>query len=129
MSKSKLFAAMAALTMLTSAAAFADMAPAKTADTAKGKAFVDAKGMTLYTFDKDSDGKSACNGPCATNWPPLAAATDAKASGDWSVVTRDDGSKMWALKGKPVYTFAKDTKPGDTTGDGFLNGAWHIAKP
>jgi predicted lipoprotein with Yx(FWY)xxD motif len=85
--------------------------------------------MTLYTFDKDAGGKSACNGPCATNWPPLMAAADAKASGDWTIVTRDDGSKMWALKGKPLYTFAKDTKPGDTTGDGFLNGAWHIAKP
>ncbi len=47
------------------------------------------------------------------------AAADAKASGDWTIVTRDDGSKMWALQGKPVYTFAKDTKPGDTTGDGF----------
>ncbi len=129
MSKSKIFAAVAALAMLTSAAAFADMAPAKTAETSKGKAFVDATGMTLYTFDKDSVGKSACNGPCAANWPPLAAASDAKASGDWTVVTRDDGSKMWAFKGKPVYTFAKDTKAGDTNGDGFLNGAWHIAKP
>jgi len=88
-------------------------------------------GMTLYVFDKDAagSGKSTCNGPCATNWPPLMAAADAKASGDWTIVTRDDGSKMWALKGKPLYTFAKDTKPGDTTGDGFLNGAWHIAKP
>ncbi len=129
MSKSKIFAAVAALAMLTSAAAFADMAPAKTADTSKGKAFVDAKGMTLYTFDKDSDGKSVCNGPCTANWPPLATAADAKASGDWTIVTRDDGSKMWALKGKPVYTFVKDTKAGDTNGDGFLNGAWHIAKP
>lgn len=105
--------------------AMAADAPAKLAN----GALVDAKGMTLYTFDKDSDGKSACNGPCATNWPPLMAAADAKASGDWTIVTRDDGSKMWALKGKPLYTFAKDTKPGDTTGDGFLNGAWHIAKP
>ena len=92
---------------------------------------VGPNGMTLYTFDRDTagSGKSACNGPCATNWPPLMAAADAKASGDWTIVTRDDGSKMWALKGKPLYTFAKDTKPGDTTGDGFLNGAWHIAKP
>src|ERR1700754_3078255 len=110
----KIFAA-TALTAVLSTAAFA-MDPAKIADTPKGKAYVDAKGMTLYTFDKDSAGKSACNGPCATNWPPLMAAADAKASGDWTIVTRDDGSKMWALKGKPVYTFAKDTKPGDTTG-------------
>ena len=125
---SKTFAAIAAVSlMLASSAAFAQAA--KVADTPAGKAYVDAKGMTLYTFDKDSAGKSACNGPCATNWPPLMAAADAKASGDWTIVTRDDGSKMWALKGKPLYTFAKDTKPGDTTGDGFLNGAWHIAKP
>ncbi|MES2603168.1 MAG: hypothetical protein V4602_20400 [Pseudomonadota bacterium] len=125
---SKTFAAIAAISlMLASTGAFAQAA--KVADTPAGKTYVDAKGMTLYTFDKDAGGKSACNGPCATNWPPLMAAADAKASGDWTIVTRDDGSKMWAYKGKPLYTFAKDTKPGDTTGDGFLNGAWHMAKP
>ena len=124
----KISLSFAAILLLTSAV-FAQMAPAKTADTSKGKAFVDAKGMTLYVFDKDATGKSNCNGPCATNWPPLKAAADAKASGDWSVVTRDDGTKQWAYKGKPLYVWAKDAKPGDTTGDGFLNGAWHIAKP
>src|SRR3954470_486133 len=73
-------------------------APAKVADTSKGKALVDAKGMTLYTFDRDTAGKSACNGQCAQNWPPLMAADGGAASGDWSVVTRDDGSKQWAYK-------------------------------
>lgn len=125
---SRTFAALAAVTfMLASSAAFAQAA--KVADSSKGKIYVDAKGMSLYTFDKDSAGKSACNGQCATNWPPLMAAADAKPSGEWTIVTRDDGSKMWAYKGKPLYTFAKDTTPGDTTGDGFLNGAWHLAKP
>ncbi|MCY1412534.1 Secreted repeat [compost metagenome] len=90
---------------------------------------VDAKGMTLYTFDKDSDGKSACNGQCATNWPPLMAAEGAKADDDdWTVVTRDDGGKQWAYYGKPLYTFIQDQKPGDKTGDGKM-GVWHIAKP
>jgi predicted lipoprotein with Yx(FWY)xxD motif len=97
--------------------------------TVKGGMFVDAKGMTLYTFDKDAGGKSACNGPCATNWPPLMATADAKPMATWTVVTRDDGAKQWAYKGKPLYTWAKDTKPGDTTGDGFMNGVWHVAKP
>jgi predicted lipoprotein with Yx(FWY)xxD motif len=125
---SRTFAAVAALTfILASSAASAQML--KTADTAKGKTFVDAKGMTLYTFDKDAGGKTACNGPCAQNWPPLMAAAGAKPTADLTIVVRDDGSKMWAYKGKPLYTFKKDTKPGDTTGDGFLNGAWHIAKP
>src|SRR5215203_5364172 len=99
--------------------AFAQTAePAKIADTDKGKALVDSKGMTLYIFDRDVAGKSNCNGQCATNWPPLMAASDAKASGEWTTVTRDDGSKQWAYKGKPVYTWVNDTKPGDTTGDG-----------
>ena len=91
---------------------------------------VGANGMTLYTFDKDAagSGKSVCNGPCATNWPPLMAAPGEAASGDFSIITRDDGSKQWAVKGKPVYYWAKDSKPGDKTGDGF-NNVWHVAKP
>jgi predicted lipoprotein with Yx(FWY)xxD motif len=52
----------------------------------------------------------------------------AKANGDWSVVTRDDGKKQWAFKGKPLYFWAKDMKPGEKTGDGF-NGVWHTATP
>jgi predicted lipoprotein with Yx(FWY)xxD motif len=113
---------------LLAAPAFAQMAPVKTADTAKGKALVDAKGMTLYVFDKDTAGKSACNGKCATIWPPLMAAADAKASGDWSIVTRDDGAKQWAYKGKPLYTWSKDKAPGDVAGDG-VNNVWRIAAP
>ena len=104
------------------------MAPAKVAETSKGKVLVDAKGMTLYTFDKDSAGKSVCNGTCAQNWPPLMADASAKASGDWSPVKRDDGSMQWAYKGHPLYTWVKDTKPGDTTGDG-VNNIWHVAAP
>ena len=102
--------------------------PAKVADTAKGKALVDAEGMTLYVFDRDTTGKSACNGPCAQNWPQLASPASAQVSGDWTVVARDDGAKQWAYKSKPLYTWAKDTKPGDVTGDG-VNSVWHIAQP
>jgi predicted lipoprotein with Yx(FWY)xxD motif len=109
-------------------AALAQTAPATTADTAKGKALVDGKGMTLYVFDRDATGKSNCNGPCATNWPPLPAATDAKASGAWTIIARDDGTKQWAYKGKPLYDWSKDAKPGDVTGDG-VNNVWHIAAP
>ncbi len=102
-------------------------APAAVAETGKGKALVDAKGMTLYTFDKDAAGKSACNGPCAQSWPPLMA-TSVSGPANWTAVTRDDGAKQWAYMGKPLYTWAKDTKAGDATGDGF-NNVWHIARP
>jgi predicted lipoprotein with Yx(FWY)xxD motif len=100
-------------------------APAKVAD----GVLTNPAGMTLYTFDRDAadSGKSVCNGPCATNWPPLLAAADAKGMGAWSIVTRDDGAKQWAYKGKPLYLWAKDQKPGDRTGDGF-NNVWRIAK-
>jgi predicted lipoprotein with Yx(FWY)xxD motif len=127
---SKTFSAITAAAFIcASSLAFAQMAPAKFADTAKGKALVDGKGMTLYTFDKDAGGKSMCNGPCADNWPPLMASADAKAMGDWTTLTRDDGKMMWAYKGKPLYTWKKDSAPGDTTGDGFSNGVWHMATP
>ena len=87
--------------------------------------------MTLYVFDKDKDvpGKSGCNGACADNWPALLASDADKGSGDWSIVMRDDGKKMWAYKGRPLYAWKNDKAPGDTDGDGKLNGAWHIAMP
>jgi predicted lipoprotein with Yx(FWY)xxD motif len=87
-------------------------------------------GMTLYVFDKDAanSGKSACNDDCAAKWPPLIATASDKASGDYSFVTRNDSTKQWAFKGKPLYLWVKDQKPGDTTGDG-VNNVWHTAKP
>ena len=100
------------------------VAPAKVAD----GMLVGPNGMTLYTFDKDAGGKSACNGPCAVNWPPLMATGSDMASGNYTLITRDDGAKQWAYKGQPVYYWIKDTKPGDKTGDG-VNSVWHIAKP
>ena len=95
-----------------------------------GGMLVGPKGMTLYTFDRDAagSGKSVCNGPCATNWPPLMAMDSDKPMGDYTVITRDDGKKQWAMKGKPLYYWAKDTKAGDMTGDGVANNSWHVIK-
>ncbi|MEJ6784549.1 COG4315 family predicted lipoprotein [Aminobacter sp. Piv2-1] len=122
----KTVASTLAVLFLSTAASLA-AEPAKVMDSSAGKIYTDAAGMTLYTFDKDSAGKSACNDDCAKNWPPLMAAADAKDEGEWTLVTRDDGSKMWAYEGKPLYTFAQDKKAGDVTGDG-KGGVWHVAK-
>ena len=119
-----LFLIPAAAALFAGCAAMAPPAPA----TASNGALVGPNGMTLYTFDRDAAGKSMCNGPCATNWPPLMAPAGASASGDWSVVARDDGSRQWAYKGKPVYYWIKDGKPGDRSGDG-VNNAWRLARP
>ena len=86
---------------------------------------VDHKGMTVYTFDKDSGGKSMCNGDCAKNWPPMMAPAGAKAEGKFTPIKRDDGMMQWAYDGKPLYTFVKDEKPGEMKGDGMKD-VWHI---
>ena len=120
----------AAIVGFSVAPAFAaDTAPAMSGTSDKGSVMVDSKHMTLYTFAKDTATQSNCNGACASNWPPLMASADAKASGDWTVVKRADGATQWAYKGHPLYGWIKDKKPGDTTGDGFANGAWHVARP
>ncbi|MEJ6000962.1 COG4315 family predicted lipoprotein [Paucibacter soli] len=117
---------LAALTLAAALSACATTPPAP-ASVVNG-VLVGPNQMTLYTFDKDSAGKSMCSGPCIANWPALKAADDAKASGDWSIISRDDGSRQWAYKGKPLYFWSKDAKPGDRSGDGF-NKVWHSATP
>lgn len=84
----------------------------------------DADGRTLYTFDKDAGGKSACNGGCATAWPPLLAKEGAAASGDFGLIKRDDGAMQWTYKARPVYRYVGDAKAGDKLGDG-QGGVWH----
>ena len=117
--------------VLLAACTMAPRTSAQAPATAMNGVLVGPGQMTLYVFDKDAagSGKSVCNGGCATNWPPLMAAAGAAATGDWSVVTRDDGGRQWAYKGRPLYYWAKDAKPGDMTGDGFLNNTWHAARP
>lgn len=112
-----------------STAAFADDYAAgaiKTMDIAGKEVLTDANGMTLYTFDKDTAGVSNCYDQCAVNWPPLFAADDAADEAGFTIVTRTDGTKMWAHEGMPLYLWIKDEKPGDTTGDG-VGEVWHTA--
>jgi predicted lipoprotein with Yx(FWY)xxD motif len=92
-----------------------------------GGTLIDAKGMTLYTWDNDkTPDKSSCNGMCLMNWPALKAEASDKKMDAFTVITRDDGSKQWAYKGKPLYYWHLDTKPGETAGDG-RGMVWHIA--
>jgi predicted lipoprotein with Yx(FWY)xxD motif len=118
-----------ASTLILSLAAFAGAAQAEPPAKMMNGMLVSNSGMTLYTFDKDSagSGKSVCNGPCATLWPPAMAAAGAKAEGDYSMVKRDDGSMQWAYQGKPLYVYSLDKKAGDMTGDNFKD-VWHVVK-
>jgi predicted lipoprotein with Yx(FWY)xxD motif len=124
-SRAAMFAAVSMLAAtLAGCAVFGGGAPAKVAN----GALVDSKGMSLYTFAKDADGKSACVAGCAKNWPPLMASASDRPAGGYTIITRDDGSLQWAYKGKPLYTWIKDVKPGDRTGDGW-NKVWSLARP
>jgi len=99
-----------------------------TGDTDKGKALVDAKGMTLYVFDKDTPAVSNCYDKCEMNWPIVKAGANDRPQGEFGIIVRANGDRQWAYRGQPLYTWVKDMKPGDTTGDGVM-GVWHIAKP
>jgi predicted lipoprotein with Yx(FWY)xxD motif len=102
----------------------------KLASTSLGSVVVDAKGMTLYMFTKDTQGsgKSACAGQCLAAWPPLftdATPTGEGVSGALATITTPDGKKQVTLNGWPLYYYAKDTKPGDTTGQN-VQGVWYV---
>jgi predicted lipoprotein with Yx(FWY)xxD motif len=114
---------LAALALATSAQADTGI---RTGSTSLGKVLTDGQGMTLYVFDKDDGGASACYDSCAQAWPPLIAPADAVAEGDFGLITRQDGSLQWTFKGMPLYLWVKDAKPGDVTGDG-VKGVWHAA--
>ena len=112
-----------AAALLLPAAVLAESAPLRIAN----GVLVNAAGMTVYTYDKDEagSGKSSCVAACAKNWPPVTA--EGSPRPPYSVITRADGSKQLAHGGKPLYTFVKDKKAGDKTGDG-MGGAWHVVK-
>jgi predicted lipoprotein with Yx(FWY)xxD motif len=105
-----------------------------TGDTSLGQVLVDASNMTLYVFAKDTanDGKSACYGQCATNWPPLTVTSvppaPSGAMGSLATITRDDGKMQLTYNGLPLYRYIADKAPGDTGGDG-VGGVWSVAKP
>ena len=100
----------------------------QTGQTSAGTVLTDAHNMTLYVFDKDSAAVSNCNGGCAKKWPPLKASRSARPKDKFGIIIRADGSRQWAYKGQPLYTWFKDQAAGDTTGNG-VKGVWHLARP
>ena len=107
----------------------ATTSPARVVITKQGPTLVDPKGMTLYYYERDTSGKtSACDGKCTESWIPLAAPKDAKAVGDFTVITRNDGSKMWAYRYRPLYTSPADKTPGEANGNATTL-LWRVARP
>jgi predicted lipoprotein with Yx(FWY)xxD motif len=128
--------ASASASAATAPAAPTNPAPASTTvkvvSTKIGPVLASADGLTLYRFDKDTGTGSNCNAACAQAWPPLIATSTPTGSADvggaLGVITRADGRLQVTYLGHPVYHYAGDGQPGDTTGDGF-GGIWHAVHP
>ena len=108
--------------------------PANIGSTVSGNVLEAPDGRTLYVYDGDKidqgqQGKSSCNKKCADRWPPFQAGAGAQPTGDWSIFSREDGLRQWAYKGRPLYTRARDTGPGQISGNGYEGNSWHLAKP
>lgn len=94
-----------------------------------GPILTDRNGMTLYYFERDVSGsKSTCNDKCTEKRPPLMADANSVANGDFTVMTRDDGSKMWAYRYRPLYTSVADKAPDEINGDDPAH-FWRVARP
>jgi predicted lipoprotein with Yx(FWY)xxD motif len=102
-------------------------------DAQLGRVLVDSQGRTLYLFERDSNGVSACSGECANDWPPLRAGTKPAASAglqasQLGLVRRADGRPQVTYHGHPLYLYEGDGAPGQTTGQGLtaFGGAWYV---
>lgn len=118
----------------TESGAPASAAALKTAATQAGQVVVDAKGLSVYSFTKDTkdSGMSACTGSCVAAWPPVLAGSDAPVvegvTGKVGTIATPDGKKQLTINGMPVYHYVKDKAPGDITGQG-VGGAWYLVNP
>jgi predicted lipoprotein with Yx(FWY)xxD motif len=116
------------------AGASSGSATVKSRSTSLGTILVDAKGRTLYLFEKDHGGKSACSGACAKNWPPLLTKGTPKVAGSarkakLGTTRRADGGTQVTYAGHPLYTFVVDAgKPGSTKGEGVeaFGAEWYV---
>ena len=127
MRKPVIFAAFGLLLIPASAIA----QPAKVGKTPAGPVLETPAGNALYVYDGDKrgSGHSNCGESCVNRWPPFLVGTNAKPQDGWSIITRTGGKKQWAYKGRPLYTWYKDTKPGQISGNGYDGNRWHAAKP
>jgi predicted lipoprotein with Yx(FWY)xxD motif len=140
-------AALIATAVLVAILAFLQARPAASETTAKkrpvvattatrlGRVLVDSRGHTLYLFEKDKNGMSACNGSCATYWPPLIAAHKPIAGSGVKAsllgVTKRAGGLQVTYDHHPLYTFALDTRQGQTKGEDLhdFGAAWYAVSP
>jgi predicted lipoprotein with Yx(FWY)xxD motif len=107
-------------------------------DSSLGQIVVGAQGRTLYLFEADKGGKSTCDGPCASVWPPYLgtgtpqSGTPQPGSGASAALigttTRGDGGTQVTYGGHPLYYYVGDKAPGDVTGQDLdqFGAKWYV---
>ena len=100
---------------------------------AHGNVLTDAKGMTLYVFDKDSKDKSTCTGDCLSKWRPFTVANAGAAmkaaagvTGKLGTIRRADGTLQVTINGMPLYYYNQDKQAGDAMGQAVGNVWWEV---
>ena len=108
----------------------------KVAKSPLGRIVVDGTGRTVYLFEKDARGRSSCSGACAQVWPPLLTSRTATAGNGASasllgIARRADGTRQVTYRGHPLYRYAGDSGPRQTTGEGLrdFGAAWYALSP
>jgi predicted lipoprotein with Yx(FWY)xxD motif len=97
-----------------------------------GPLLANLKGRTLYSLSVEKHGKFICTAGCLSMWHPLVVPQGARPTGPVKLgtVERPDGRIQVTYRGRPLYSFAEDTKTGETNGEGIKDvGTWHAAKP
>jgi predicted lipoprotein with Yx(FWY)xxD motif len=119
-------AALVSLALLSTALAGTNSQGARVsaASSSLGKIIVDSRGRTLYLFEKDTRGHSACSGTCAMYWPPLITrgkpiAGHGLKKSLLGTIRRANGARQVTYAGHPLYRYVLDTKPGETNGEGL----------
>jgi predicted lipoprotein with Yx(FWY)xxD motif len=114
----------------------AAVATVKARHTSLGTILTDGRGMTLYLFEKDTRGKSACSGKCVAFWPPLMTTAKPHAGSGargslLGTTRRTNGKLQVTYAGHPLYFFVKDTTPGQTAGQGIsaFGAEWYVLGP
>jgi predicted lipoprotein with Yx(FWY)xxD motif len=98
-----------------------------------GKVLVGSNGRTMYLFEGDKSGTSACSGACAAAWPPVTVSGTPRAGSGVSqtllaTIKRPDGTVQLAYHGHPLYYFTADTAAGTAHGQGVkaFGSDWYV---
>lgn len=110
-------------------------APVRVASTSLGTVLTDSSGRTLYLLTSDTASSTTCTGACLAAWPPVAAPTGSPSTtgvtGQLGSFARPEGGRQLTVDGHPLYTYAGDSSPGQTDGEGIrsFGGTWWAVAP